>query len=60
MAKRLKATTLLNAIEKSPILLSQYWKNVEFESEQKIIYHLICTNNFCAKQMNNKEEKFHI
>ena len=39
-----KAITKWGAIDKSPILLSQYWKNYNFERITKIISHFDCSN----------------
>ena len=44
-AKGLRMITLKGAIEKSPILLSQYWKNYYFKRVTKIISHFDGSNN---------------
>ena len=44
MQKGLRVTTLQGAIEKSPILLSQYWKN-ECLDGTIIISYFGCSNN---------------
>ena len=38
--------TLWGAIERSQILLLQYWQNQHFDNELKIISNLWGTNNF--------------
>ena len=38
LAKRLRATTKWGALEKSPILLSQYWKNEKLDGIIIILY----------------------
>ena len=47
-AKRLRAITKWEAIEKSKILLSQYWKNNHFLRVTKIISHFDGSNNIFA------------
>ena len=42
------AITKWGAIEKSPILLSQYWKNYHFEWLKKTISHFDGSNNIFA------------
>ena len=46
MQKRLKVITLQGAIEKSPILLSQYWKN-EWLDGNIVISYFDGSNNIC-------------
>ena len=43
-----RAITKWGAIEKSQILLSQYWKNYHFEMVPKIISHFDGKNNIFA------------
>ena len=47
MQKGLRVITLQGAIEKSPILLSQYWKN-ELLDGTIIISYFGCSNNIFA------------
>ena len=46
--RKVGAITKWGAIEKSPILLSQYWKNYHFLRVTKIISHFAGSNNFFA------------
>ena len=65
-----RAITNWGAIEKSPILQSQYWKNYHFKRVPKIISHFDGSNNIfadCRKEKrrdNNivvqKVSKFHL
>ena len=48
MQRGLRVITFQGAIEKSPILLSQYWTNYHFEREPKIISHYDGNNNIFA------------
>ena len=45
-AKRLRATTKWGAIEESPILLSQYWKNYHWIQKRKGTFLIISCRNF--------------
>ena len=45
---RLRAITLLEAIEKSQILLYQHWKNILFDSTLIILLYFGCTNIIIA------------
>ena len=45
LSESYRAITKRGPIEKSPILLSQYWKNTHFHMVPKIILHFRGTNN---------------
>ena len=52
-----RAITKWGAIEKTPILLSQYWKNCNFERVTKIISHFDGSNNIFVDCMTADQVK---